>query len=240
MSPEKARTILQETRECYQRIATHFAKTREKVWQDGDFIASHVPKYSTVLDVGCGTGRLFPFMNVRECRYTGLDISDAIIKIAKAQYEAQSVQFLHGDILEIPCNDDQFDVVVVLAVLHHIPSEVLRRKALKECRRVLKNDGTLILTVWNLRSALLCTRYGLTKQSFEEPETELDTGDVYVPWYAPDGTQLCNRFVHTFTLEELKFLVIEAGFRIEEIVYINNSAIVGENNGSNIFVAAKK
>lgn len=38
----------------------------------------------------------------------------------------------------------------MVAVLHNIPSRDFRLKTLQEARRVLKNNGLLILTVWRL------------------------------------------------------------------------------------------
>jgi cyclopropane fatty-acyl-phospholipid synthase-like methyltransferase len=48
--------------------------------------------------------------------------------------------------------DNEFDRIISIAVLQHIPSKKYRIKFLKECLRVLNIEGKLILTVWLVKT----------------------------------------------------------------------------------------
>lgn len=90
-----------------------------------------------ILDCGCGEGIL-----VEEFKSKGYDI-EGIDK----NYESEFVKA--GDITNMEYPDNQFDVVLLLDVLEHLPYNE-QYSALKEIKRVLKNQGTLILSMPNI------------------------------------------------------------------------------------------
>lgn len=90
-----------------------------------------------ILDCGCGEGIL-----VEEFKSKGYDI-EGIDK----NYESEFVKA--GDITNMEYPDNQFDVVLLLDVLEHLPYNE-QYSALKEIKRVLKNQGTLILSIPNI------------------------------------------------------------------------------------------
>jgi len=75
-------------------------------------------------------------------------------------YQLSIINYQVADILDLPFGDGKFstkggpalgwDVVLCIAVLHHIPSRELQLKALEEMHRVLKPGGKLIMTNWHL------------------------------------------------------------------------------------------
>ncbi|MEW6617791.1 MAG: GxxExxY protein [bacterium] len=74
----------------------------------------------------------------------GIDISDEAIHIARTSYP--HIEFLAGNILELPFGQNYFDIVFGNFILHLFSYE-LRHKMLEECHRVLKQDGIAILSV---------------------------------------------------------------------------------------------
>lgn len=92
------------------------------------------------LDLGCGTGEglniLKPYGKV-----FGLDSSAEAISIAKTKGYAKLHQ---GSAMQLPYADSFFDSVLMLDVLEHIPEDSL---VLKECFRVLRKGGLLVMTV---------------------------------------------------------------------------------------------
>lgn len=94
-------------------------------------LLSYVPHstgHSWALDVGCGSA---PHRRVCEhagYRYLGLDFS------------APEADLL-GDAHALPCRDGSVDLVLSIAVLEHLWQPLV---ALKEARRVLSNEGTLV------------------------------------------------------------------------------------------------
>ena len=88
-----------------------------------------------LLDVGCGTK---PYKQLfKDTEYVGLEIDTPQNRANK-----NADLFYNGN--EFPCEDSEFDSVITSQVLEHVfnPKEFL-----KEIRRVLKNNGTLLLTV---------------------------------------------------------------------------------------------
>src|SRR5690606_12329328 len=91
-----------------------------------------------------------------EISYLGVDISKGLLKEAKKEKSALSakqkrlVQFKEGSLTKIPALKSSFNLVFCVAAFHHLPSSKLRKLGLKEFRRVLKRDGYLVISVWNL------------------------------------------------------------------------------------------
>lgn len=75
---------------------------------------------ATVLDVGAGTGRALRHLAKRlpETRLTGLEPVRGLRAVAEAHGGGE---FVEGVGEELPFEDDQFDVVIATAVMHHVP-----------------------------------------------------------------------------------------------------------------------
>ena len=110
-------------------IPTHFANIK-----DGD----------SVLDLGSGAGNdcFVARAIVGETgKVTGIDFTDAMTEKARAnnvKLGFTNVEFIQGDIEEMPLGDNQFDVIVSNCVLNLVPDKA---KAFSEIFRVLKPDG---------------------------------------------------------------------------------------------------
>jgi ubiquinone/menaquinone biosynthesis C-methylase UbiE len=99
-----------------------------------------------LLDVGCGTGRFLDFIKQAwpRLQITGLDMSDAYIRHAKRYLRRSRASFIVGKAEEIPLSDNSQDAVTSTFLFHELPPKV-RRIALRECTRVLKPGGRLVL-----------------------------------------------------------------------------------------------
>jgi ubiquinone/menaquinone biosynthesis C-methylase UbiE len=110
-----------------------------------------------VLDVGTGTGRtaIQVAKRLTTGKLVGIDIWDTMelggnsperaYKNAEIEGVKEKVEFKFGNVLEIPFDDDVFDIVTCSSVLNNLPGEKNRIKALKEILRVLKPKGKLML-----------------------------------------------------------------------------------------------
>ena len=99
-----------------------------------------------LLDVGCGTGKgLEPF---RETGWnvTAVEVSPFASSIARARL---ACDILVGDFVDIPLEDESFDVVRFSHNLEHLPSP---RWALAKAWRILRPDGLLWIEVPNAAS----------------------------------------------------------------------------------------
>lgn len=95
-----------------------------------------------VLDIGCADGNLTNKVNayLPNCQVTGVDLYSKSIKFAKKKNTG--VEFLVADARKLPFKSKQFDCIICVEVLEHIPGN---HKALREIERCLKVGGTLIV-----------------------------------------------------------------------------------------------
>ncbi len=108
---------------------------------------------ASLLDVGCGRGDFTIEMAERLPRLEqvwGVDFVEETLSIGRAAAGAQErVRFSEGNVLDMPFEDDSFDVVVCINVLHHVHGTDLGR-ALCELMRVSRRH--VILEIKNLQS----------------------------------------------------------------------------------------
>jgi len=226
--------MLDKVKLDYELIAGQFSDTRQYLWGELKKFDKYVKEGQQVLDVGCGNGRLYDLLKDKKVNYVGVDNSEEMIKHARERFEDQKTGciFEVGNILKLNYPAESFDAVFAIAVLHHIPSKKLRIQALNEVKRVLKTGGYFILTVWDLWGQNKYLPHILTsclKKFFGM--SSLDYKDVMVPWKRPDGKVATERYVHAFTKGEIKRLVKQVGFKIEQ---------VKREVGYNIYLIAKK
>ena len=208
--------LLNKVRDDYNTISKHFSETRQGLPKEYHSLAEYVKNGDKVLDIGCGNGRFLYALQNKKAEYYGIDSSEEMIERAREKFP--DAEFLRADALDLPFENNSFDKIISMAVLHHIPSNDLRSDFMREAYRVLKKDGFLILTVWNLWNhkkplALLLKYFALKIIS----RSKLDFKDVYYPWKDQEGNITADRYVHCFTASELKNLAESAGFKIIKI-----------------------
>lgn len=97
----------------------------------------------TVLDIPCGTGRLFPVLIDAGLSVTGGDISEQMLEVARRRFAGQSgVSFQKVDAENMTFPDNTFDYVTSYRLMCHLPPEV-RTRVLNEMIRVCKK--TLVI-----------------------------------------------------------------------------------------------
>lgn len=222
--------MLDKTKKDYNLISEEFSRTRWFVWEETKFLFNdYIKEEDRVLDVGCGNGRYFELVKIKNAGYVGIDNSSKLVEEAKKKYP--EADFLVADALDISFGDKSFEKVYSIAVLHNIPSKELREKFLNEAFRVLKDKGMLVITVWKfhrLKDYLRLFKFVFLKII---GRSKLDFKDFLEPW--ADKTQ---RYFHWFSKKELEKMVIKAGFKVNEIGVTRNK----KGNRRNIYVIAEK
>ena len=230
MKKEYAQELVKRVKENYSLIAKDFSRTRKEPWPEIKFLfQDYLSPDNRVLDLGCGNGRYLPFFQESRVKYSGIDNCEALIDIAKRKYP--QAQFQTGNALNLPFSDNFFNNIYSIAVLHQIPSEPLRMQFLKEVKRTLKPEGTVILTVWKLHR--LKDLFRLVRPTFLKMIGLSRVGwkDAFIPW-----GQKTKRYYHYFSEPELKKLVSKAGFRIKKSGVVKNE----RGNRQNIYIVAEK
>ena len=125
--------LLKIVHDNYREIAAAFDVTRKKyIWPELEKVLSSLKDNDSLLDVGCGNGRLVENLKNRQIDYLGVDSSEELIKLAKVNYPDNN--FLVTDVLNLNTINKKFDLVISVAVLHHLPSLELRLKALEQLK----------------------------------------------------------------------------------------------------------
>ena len=100
-----------------------------------------------VLDAACGEGYGSRLMHDwGAASVVGVDISETAVQTAEKIFGNKNVKYIAHDVEELPFPDHSFDVVVSLETIEHLSNPSI---FLKELRRVLKKNGTAIISCPN-------------------------------------------------------------------------------------------
>jgi SAM-dependent methyltransferase len=109
------------------------------------FIESRVDgaSISTILDLGCGTGRFSEGLANRfGARVVGIDPSGKMLEQACRKRQRNGVHYQRGTAEAIALVDGAVDMIFMSMSFHHFRDP---DRAARECRRVLRRDGTLVV-----------------------------------------------------------------------------------------------
>lgn len=98
-----------------------------------------------LLDIGCGVGKFIEQMSDLGWKAEGLDADPVVVQICKSR----GLRVHEGTIEQQDYPDNYFDAITLKHVIEHIYDPVL---LLKECHRILKPGGKLVLLTPNLES----------------------------------------------------------------------------------------
>jgi ubiquinone/menaquinone biosynthesis C-methylase UbiE len=84
---------------------------------------------SSLLDVGCGTGRALSYLSQKDpgLEVVGIEPEESLRRIAMERNGLRERSIRAGDGTQLPFPDQSFDVVCEFAVLHHVRPENTRR-----------------------------------------------------------------------------------------------------------------
>ncbi|HEY7027453.1 MAG TPA: class I SAM-dependent methyltransferase [Gemmatimonadales bacterium] len=126
------------------RISTCPVKDREFYLEFLDLVSPLAGKQ--LLELGFGRGDLSVWLAQQGATVTAVDLGQDLVSAAAelATLNGVSCDFRQGDISDLTGIDSEaFDVVLGIAVLHHLPEAKVRR-TLQECHRVLKPGGIAV------------------------------------------------------------------------------------------------
>ena len=164
--------------------------------QLAEFI-SLLPVNAKVLDAGCGGGRDTNRLQERGIETVGLDITHNLIQEAKKNFP--QCNFVEGDILQLPFDNESFQGVWAHASLVHFDQDEQISKAINEFSRVLKKDGILHILV--------------RAQKGEKKEVKSDSISQH------------ERFYRNFTQDEIREFVENSGFEVTNIRQYDESKL---------------
>ena len=107
------------------------------------FLLQHIPLNSeNALEIGCGTGAFARLLAKRVDHVVALDLSPHMIRLASERSKQYSnIDYHIADVLSWEFPAEQFDCIVSIATLHHLPMADM----LSKMKDALKVNGTLIV-----------------------------------------------------------------------------------------------
>lgn len=110
------------------------------------YLINKVKKGASVAEIGCGDGRIMHVLGNTTDKVTGLDFSKYYVHKAKENLPCSNI--IRGDAKRTPLKGNSHDYVLFMFnTLGNLEGGKL--DALKEAARILKQDGTIVLSVYS-------------------------------------------------------------------------------------------
>lgn len=189
--------------DTYDQIASEFSQTRYNPWPSVKKFVDSFPPNSLVLDAGCGNGKNMGIRN--DLQFVGIDTSENLLKICRER----GFNVKASNIKSVPFEDNYFDFIICIAVLHHIVNPEERIQAICELIRITKPGGQIMIQVWAREQTLTRKFVPINDQN-----------DFFVTWTKVNMTgEKCvsKRYYHLFSENEIDELVL----RLNGIKLIN-------------------
>lgn len=227
LTPDTAHKLMAINQAFYAQFAGAFHRSRiEPAEGFHDLVAFLPQKRFTVLDVGCGNGRFGYFLHQhgRVRRYLGLD--------ASPDYLAQSQQwrdlldasdnppdldrftFQTADMTQTatwPTARGDFDLVVCLSALHHVPGQAQRQAVVQALADRLAPQGWLLLGNWQFLDSARQRRKIVPWETVGLTRDEVEPMDYLISWNR-GGTGF--RYVAMIDETDTAVLAAQANLRI--------------------------
>ncbi len=156
----RRKLTVEEVREYWTQQAAEHGQSPSASWSDFraiemeiNEILKHLDDGDKVLDAGCGNGySTLRFAANRRIHIRGIDCIQGMIQEARKRAEAQrgkilsDVEFAVDDITALKESSNAYDKVVVIRVIINLGPWQNQIKGLRECARVLKPKGILLLS----------------------------------------------------------------------------------------------
>jgi ubiquinone/menaquinone biosynthesis C-methylase UbiE len=179
-----------DVRDTYDRIAGHFAQTREYPWPEVESFVGDAPRGGVAMDLGCGNGRHAELLAETADRVVACDVSRGLLLTARdrAAERGFAADLLQSDARGMPLADDAVALAVYVATLHHLPSRDSRVTSLDELARVLAPGRPGLVSAW----------------STAHDRFDADEGfDTTIDWTLPGG-ETVPRFYHVYSPTEFE------------------------------------
>ena len=136
--------LVKETINLYQSTGWKRWFVRLRFW-DAPYeeIEKLVPKKGKIVDLGCGEGIFTNYLALgsKKRELIGIEIDEGRVKDADKGLE--NTRFIHGDALKR--DFPKADVILMIHLLHHLPSHKSQKLLIGNCVKKLKKGGRLII-----------------------------------------------------------------------------------------------
>jgi len=128
------------------KVADLFEEREKTIYKDIENLSPLLQPYMDLLDIGCGAGNLLCGVRDAVRSVSGVELSHEYVSFLKTK----NISGYYGFIENIEF-ENRFDIVTSLNAIDHMPFPA---EALKNIKKILKDDGLLYIEVPNMKEAL--------------------------------------------------------------------------------------
>ncbi len=213
-------------REFYSEFADEFSETRSSERVNLAPVMPYLHDGVKVLEIGCGNGRLVERIDREGFRldYLGLDITPKLVEIARSRQthlKNVAADFRVADVTAPGWSTflqerAPFDLVLAMAVLHHLPGFELRRALLRDLHARLRPGGVLLMSNWQFSRNARLRRKIVPWQTLGVEENGLEPGDALLDW---KRGRTGYRYLHLLTEREVESLAEQSNYQVVQQFY---------------------
>jgi len=196
----------------WENLLINLPKSYKKLFEkEKKYLQKIITKDASVLDVGCGNGRSIFDILPKTKNVTGIDHDNKAVADAKNNFSKySSIKIIKADAAQLPFDSEEFDFVICMITFANFADK--KFKALEEMRRVLKDSGKIIISVFS-------------ENALEERMRVYKTSGVKIK-EVKNGTvifdeSLGDSISEQFTKEQLENIFSRSNLKIENITKVN-------------------
>lgn len=156
---------------------------------------SRLPAGKKILEIGCGNGIGTRFIDeyFKPSEFIATEYDESLVDVARSKNPDSQVQIEAGNAADMRFADGEFDSVIGLSVIHHIPNW---EEALDEIQRVLKPGGLLIIKELSIDT--FETPFGKIARRFvEHPYEDMFTKSEFFDYLKQKGFEIAAARPHS-------------------------------------------
>lgn len=185
----------------YDIISKEFDDSRIRVWNNVQKFLITNDNNKKLLDVGVGNGKNIIFANDYNYNCIGIDISTNLLNICINK----SLEVYKKDILELNSNDyGVFDKIICIAVIHHLNSIELQKKAILNMINCLNKNGSLLISVWSYEKNI-----NNENMKNKKDYRDFSLGSNWVEWKSKNGLNRIDRYYYIHNYDTFNKMLSE-------------------------------
>jgi len=198
--------------ETYDIVSEEWDNKRQYEWEQIVNFLKSISNNSSLLDLGCGAGRHLETalkLDFKKENILGSDQSQNQLNIVKEK----GFKTKKADLINLPFENSSYDNIICIAAHHHLLDPKEQLKSLEEIKRVLKNNGKVLISNW------FPTKEYVKKQLEKNKFQFLDEKKQKVRVTFTFENKKYDRYYYLFKEEELIELCKNANLEIESKEY---------------------
>lgn len=221
MSDSNTKNLKEITKETYDNISKDWEEKRQYYWEPVVNFVEQIQNKENIkfLDLGCGGGRhleLAEKKGIKKENCIGCDYSISQLETVKQK----GFQTIQSDLINLKIEDNSFDYIICIAAHHHLLNKEEQLQSLKEMKRILKENGKILLANWFPENEFLNKQIQKGKFKFENEDqkiNEKNKGIVKVTYTYEN--QKHNRYYYLFEEQELIEICEKAELKVTKKEY---------------------